>query len=654
MLFCLKEMKVIFNRSLLLTALLVLLHSPYAFSQELLAPLSSRPQPVQPTASKAPSVLQLPFFDDFASYEGLPDPQRWLSSQAFVNKDYAPQPPTVGMVTLDALDAYGNLYPHASTNIFAADTLTSLAIRLDSLTGSYQQRLQPSDSIILSFFYIPGGWYGEPWALVGDTPSTDDSLFLDFYDKELDRWVTVWAIPGFTPDTTRRTSHWPWRYASIPIVQPRFLTDRFQFRFRNYASLDANPKSGIAGNCDQWNIDYIYLNRNRSVSDSLARDVAFVHKAPSMLRRYQAMPARQFRPSEMAASLTMTIVNRYNQTLASHYSYSVYDPAGNRIAGYDGGFENIPPFFPGGSYQTNALHSTPPVNFSFPQSPQPSEYTIVHVVREGVADDQHPSNDTVTFSQLFADYYAYDDGVPENGYGLTSPSNRMWLALRFDLNQEDTLSAVDLFFNRTRSGENEDIPFQLCVWQCQDGKPGALLYKDEARVQPLFNGMNRFVRYPLSQSIVVSDTIFVGFEQLSNGYINIGFDRSNDARPYTFSRTGNEWIQSYLRGAIMLRPVFGSSALLAINPPQHSPSLQCSIFPNPAGQLINISSPASPSRPLQLQVFNPHGQPIYSHMIETPHLILHPHTFSGPNTLLLFRITDPASGLSSTQKIIVK
>ena len=74
----------------------------------MLAPLSSANIP---TAAKSTdtAILELPFFDDFADYEGLPDAKRWLNSQAFVNKDFAPQPPTIGMATLDALDANGNL-----------------------------------------------------------------------------------------------------------------------------------------------------------------------------------------------------------------------------------------------------------------------------------------------------------------------------------------------------------------------------------------------------------------------------------------------------------------------------------------------------------------------------------------------------------------
>ena len=95
-----------------------------SFGQEILAPLSSAARP-QGAKNSDTIVTELPFFDDFAEYEGLPDPKRWLTNQAYVNKDYAPEAPTIGVATLDALDAYGNLYPHASSNLFSADTLAS-------------------------------------------------------------------------------------------------------------------------------------------------------------------------------------------------------------------------------------------------------------------------------------------------------------------------------------------------------------------------------------------------------------------------------------------------------------------------------------------------------------------------------------------------
>ena len=618
----------------------------FSYAQEVLAPLSSA---MRPSIAKSidTMVLELPFFEDFADYEGLPDAKKWLTFQAYVNKDYAPLAPTIGMATLDALDANGNLYPQASSNLFSADTLASQVIRLDSLTGTYQRRLQPSDSIYLSFFYQPGGWYGNQWELVGDAPSNQDSLFLEFYDANEQKWLTVWSMPGYDADTSGTTSHWPWRFANIRIDEQRFFNKSFQFRFRNYASLDPNPKSGIAGNCDQWNLDYIYLNYNRTIGDSTFRDVAFAEKAPSMLKHYHAMPARQYTASEMASALNMKIVNRYNQTLASNYSYKVFDTAGNQIAQYDGGFENVVSFFPNGHFQEMAVHSTPPVNFAFAESATPRTYEIVHVVREGVGGDVHNGNDTTRFVQVFGDYYAYDDGVAENGYGLTATGSKMWLAYRFDLNTSDTLTAVDLCFNRTRNNENEEIRFKLCVWTCQNGLPSTLLYKDEEKMTPQFNGRNGFCRYRLSQPVIVDDTVFVGFEQLSNEYINLGFDRSTDSRRYTFYRTGNEWMQSILSGSVMMRPAFGESALVSV--PTRLAESNIRVFPNPARDRIQLVTQQSVSSEARLTLYDIQGRHIWTRQFDNTIDV------SGlTNGVYVLRLYDCATGLQATEKIIIR
>ena len=623
---------------------LLLLLAVGAEAQEVLAPLSGMPR--LPQAKQGDTLRrELPFFDDFSNYEGLPDATRWLGRQAFVNKDYGPQAPTVGVATLDALDADGNLYAQASTNLFNADTLASQIIRLDSITGVAPHRLQPGDSLRLSFYYLPGGWYGNAWELVGDAPGTEDSLFLDFYDAEADHWDVVWATPGFDADTAGRPSRWSWRFASIKIDDPRYLTDRFQFRFRNYATLDANPKSGIAGNCDHWNLDYVLLDRNRTAADSFFRDVAFVEKAPSMLKYYQAMPARQYAVSDMATSLDIRIVNRYNQTLASSYSYHAYDGNGQQIGSYDGGYENIVPFFPAGQYQTMPVHCAPPVQFAYPATGSQATYRVVHVVREGVGGDNRTGNDTIVMEQHLGDYYAYDDGVAENGYGLTSTSSHQWLACRYDLRVADTLTAVDLCFNRTRNGENEDVQFQLCVWSCQNGKPSALLHKDATKQVPQFVGLNGLCRYALDNPVLVTDTIFVGFEQLSNDYINLGFDRSNDARPWTYYRTGNEWSQSILKGAVMMRPVFGSKALQRVEAPE---PLQAAVYPNPVRDVLHIELGGQCAATLRMALYDIRGRRLmegpYRERVDLSSL---------QGGIYLLRLTDSCDGRQRVFKIVV-
>lgn len=547
-------------------------------AQEVLLPLQrAASRPGNHAIKQSSNPIALPFFDDFA--DGTVSTIRWETNGAVTTSvDVSPLAPTIGVATLDALGADGALYPQASPTLFHADTLMSLPIRLNSFTAA--------DSVVLSFHYLPGGGYGNMWERVGEAPDPQDSLFLDFYRAVDSTWVTVWNRGGISVDTLMARTGSAWQYVALPVVDNAYFDSTFRFRFRNYASLEDSPKAGKAGNGDFWHLDCVMLDRGRDTnSGPEMRDVAFAAPAPSMLRLYRAMPYRQYSSSDMAASLAMTITNRYSSPLATHYTYAVLDHNGDTIHRYDGGFENAPPFLPDGSYQTASMHARPTVSFSFPTLTTPTDYTVVHVVREGTGGDAYPTNDTVSYCQHFGDYYAYDDGSAENGYGLTSTASRLYLAYRFDLTGLDTLTAVDLWFNTALDSGNSTIPFYITLWSVDDdGHPNEVLYRDETRRLPR---LGEFSRYALEEPVVVEGSVFVGFEQTGSDYINLGFDRSLNTADRIWYLTGTEWQQSILSGSLMLRPAFGVAAMVGV--PDLRPSTSdLRVYPNPASDRVYI------------------------------------------------------------------
>ena len=549
-------------------------------AQEVLLPLQTRGEwkVERDERSAKDGAVRLPFFDDFSDYCGTPDPTLWEGANGYVNYGHGPLPPTVGVLTLDALDADGQLYEAASVDLFNADTVSSQPIRLDSLSAA--------DSVVLSFYYLPGGGSGNMWERTGDEPDLLDSLILDFYDGQ--QWTTVWGRGGISVDTLIAHTGRDWQYVAIPIIDSAYLQNEFRFRFRNLCSLENNRKTGMTGNCDIWNIDYVTIDTNRSLSEvPVFRDIAFVEAAPSMLSHYQAMPARQYTADEMAENIRMTITNLYSSDLASQYGYCIVDATGDTVYRYDGGFENAPAFLPDGTYQSVAAHASPRVGYTFAPMDDPTDYTIIHTVREGVGGDNHQQNDTVRFVQHFVDYYAYDDGTAENGYGLTSTASHVYLAYRFDLNVADTLTAVAMYFNRTKNGENEYTPFNLTVWQNEDGKPGTILYRDEVRRFPEFNGLNKYHRYALEEPVVVEGSIFVGFDQGNNNYINLGFDRKHNSSDRIYYRTGTDWQESILSGSLMIRPYFGMAATVGVESGEWSME-NLRAYPNPANEHVTI------------------------------------------------------------------
>ncbi|MBQ6047229.1 MAG: T9SS type A sorting domain-containing protein [Bacteroidales bacterium] len=562
--------------------ILLLIYGTQCISQELLVPAVCSSDAILQVKSDSP--LQLPFFDDFSKTNGTPDQTRWSGSQAFANYGYGPLPPTVGVLTLDALNEEGILYANL-TEPFSADTLTSQVVRLDSVVEPIPCALSAADSLYLSFYYLPGGSYGPYHGRIGDMPEVGDSLVVEFYNANDGRWYKVWGIGGIDPDTLNARTGNYWQYVMIPIVAADYFNGSFRFRFRNVCSLDASTTPGLIANSDQWHIDCVSLDRNRSIGDKYDRDIAFVNPAPSLLKDYCAMPARQYRSSDMASTIGLTIANRYSSPVASHYSFSVYDSEGADVYDYDGGFENVPPYPESHEYQQSSYHARPSVSFAYPEGTR-GTYRVVHVVKEGVAGDNYPDNDTVVFTQVFDDYYAYDDGTAENGYGLTSTSSNVFLACAYNLHEPDTLLGVRLYFNRTREGQNSTMGFRMAVWNDNGGRPGTLIYLDEQIRFPQFGGLNIYCTYPLERALPVSGRIYVGFQQENNDYINIGFDRNNNHNDRIFYRIGSEWQHCSFAGSMMLRPYFSVPASLGISATKVP---QAELYPNPAHEGFYVS-----------------------------------------------------------------
>lgn len=564
--------------------LLFSLFSVLSFAQIIISPIGSFAD-TQKQKRQFSDDIFLPFIDDFSNYVGIPNPDKWESFGAVVNCSYQFNPPSVGVATLDATDIYGKLYAHATSSPFYADTLASRSIRLDSVLSPYGIALSPSDSVYLSFYVQPAGGSGKQWEMIGSRPSSEDSIILEFYSPETG-WSRIWSMGGEHADSLYNRYGSYYKYVLIPITDQTYFNKEFRFRFRNMASLSNSSLSSYIGNCDQWNIDYVYLNRNRSFEDTSRRDLAFVEPAPSMLKRYQAMPSRQFKQDEMADSLHIKIVNLADMALSSTYKYEITNESGMRLYSYDGGFENISPYSQTQQYQTSPNHARPTVDFVFDINPERwYAFDIIHTIKEGVGQDWLPANDTIRFKQIFEDYFAYDDGTAENGIGV-EPISGSHLAVRYDLNEKDTLSAVDIYFN-TSLDEGNFKPFFICVWTCENGLPAEMIYKSEKLI-PRSDSLNRFARFVLDESIVLSaGSFFISLQTKGNDYLNIGFDRNTNSSEYTFSKTGSDWQQSFEKGSVMMRPYFGYRASVGLYEVDAS---RIKIYPNPASTKVYLQN----------------------------------------------------------------
>lgn len=591
------------------------------------------------------SFLQLPFVDDFSNYEGYPTPLLWENNQAYVNKQYPVYPPTVGVATLDALDACGYPYAHASTSSFHADTLTSLPIRLDSLQGSHPYKLSPNDSLYFSFYYQPGGGYGKEWERIGSAPGKHDSLILDFYDALSDTWHTVWHTGGFPLDTLYARDSLFFKYVHIPILDIRFFQKGFRFRFRNIATLPNTTSPYFRNDGGQWHIDYVVLDRNRSYDKHSQKDIAFVQPAPTLLKTFQAMPARQFKASDMVSHLSIPLTNLHDEALSSQYKYRILTESGAVLHSYDGGVENIAPFMHHHSYQTSPNHAAPPVNYIFPVSANtPVAFKVQHLFQQGVSPDRRPQNDTIEFFQHFDNYFAYDDGSSENGFGIV-PINNGRVAISYTLQVPDTLTAVDIYFNATTESDADNL-FTIVIYSALNGLPHEELFQSEA-LSPIHDSVrNKFHRYVLPTGVLLpAEDFFVAIKQLTPAFMNLGFDRNNNASDKIFYNTSGIWENTFLRGAVMLRPCFGRAA--TVSQPKVEKPAKFSLYPNPSKGILRIVSPF-PTYGYRIALRNIHGQELLNIPFQNE---LDLSRF--PKGIYLLNLYHPISGAQHNHKLIL-
>jgi len=586
--------------------LIILLFPAFSFSQEIVTGLSTnallKGHAKAHSHKTASNMLRLPFFDDFSETNIYPNDSLWADSNVFINSAYEFSPVTVGVATFDALNDTGALYQNADAYGFTADTLTSKPIRLDSVfqSGSWAP-LKKSDSVYFSFYYQPQG--------TGNAPETDDSLVLEFYSPKTATWSSVWSSEGMTlAQFHSRYNVW-FKQVMIPISDSTsYFHKGFQFRFYNWASLANNSMPSWAGNVDQWNIDYVYLNKNRNMADSVYKDIAFAAPATSVLKNYYSMPWSQFNvdpAAELKDSLLTEIFNLDTVTYNTSYDYCVTQIGGAWNHCYTGGSAN----FPG---QTMQIKNRP-VNFSFPTvAGDSADFLFTHFIKEGINGDDHRKNDTIYFEQKFYDYYAYDDGVAEAGYGLT-PANSM-LAYKFTLNKPDTLRAVKIFFNQTLNNASKQF-FKLTLWDDAGGHPGNVIWHSLSIKPQYEDSLNKFYNYRLDTARALSGTFYVGWKQMTDDFLNIGFDRNNDEHSKIFFNTGTGWQNSMYSGALMIRPVFGKPLPLVAGISEMAQTKgEIKAYPNPSsGNNITLVLPAEANKDvskLRIHLFDMLGKEV--------------------------------------------
>ncbi len=583
----------------------------FSQTEEKLVPLTENPIQVkefqqrlhqqhstQRTAQAFPTdTIELPasgLFDDFSYDSHRPDTTLWdydtlmysesnrLGSGVFINRTWAYAPINLGVCTFDGLNCMGEPYDTAAltTSTGPSDELVSRPIDLSAYSVS--------DSVYLSFWYEPEGR--------GYAPNAMDSLVLEFnsptWNIHLDTithrdtvsWRAVWFKEGYTPLQYDTNFH----LVMIKLDSASYFVKGFRFRFHNWATQ--------CGSNDHWHIDDVYLKSNRSRNDTVPGDVAFAYPPNSALKDFWSMPYKDYKPSMMATNYNVQMRNNDTALVDATYWYYAYDETHTQISVYPnaGGavYHNFPTYWTSG-YGNNAPITNPPINFSFPQGTVNADtgtFEVKHVLKYGTQID------SCYAEQKFMNYYAYDDGTAEVGYGLLY--NNSLLAYKFTLPPgatDTTLKAVEIYFLPVINFPTIDQEtWTLTVWGDQAGQPGTVIYTQRTEKNHYrFETPDRFYSYGIDSGTVrLTGTFYVGWQQDGADNLYVGMDLNDNHQDKIYHNSTGVWYTSIYPGSLMIRPVFGT-----VYPPsadasgiqEYNSSAQFSIYPNPANDQVKIS-----------------------------------------------------------------
>lgn len=492
------------------------------------------------------------FFDDFSTENIFVSDNLWDFSSAKVTRNYAINPPTVGVATFDGLDEFGLARDFSVINSTApSDTLLSKPIDLSGLSAAF------------FMFYFQGKGLGE-------TPEIQDKLVLEFFNGFF--WVEKWSSLGIAMQEFEKEV--------IIIDSAQYLTSDFKFRFRNYAT--------ISGNFDHWHIDYLVINELLNVSDTTElNDVSFVYSSPSFLNRYYEMPWTHFlnnEANELKDSIDIILRNN-SASVNVDFQFNVYEN-NSQIYHYPviGVSRNVTIL----DYDTigNFSFTNPPIDIqsnifnSF--EPDSASFLVQYIIKTSNSDIK--INDTLYHNQNFFSHFAYDDKSAESAYGINS--NGAMLAYEFQLNRPDTLRAIQMYFPQMLDSVS-NIPFKLTIWKDINGQ-GDVLYQQD--VFPVHTENGNYHTYYLDSLFQLVGTFYIGWEQTTDDLLNVGLDKNNNANEYMHYNVGSGWLNSSYLGSWMIRPILSMNQIVSNIPYKNN---IFSVYPNPAKDSFFIESSAN-------------------------------------------------------------
>jgi len=484
----------------------------------------------QPILNKT-HALQLPFFEDF--YNGI-DSTKWINtSMCTVKNGVTNAAPNKGVLIFDGLDSTGLVYDNFRSK-GTSDRAQSQKIDLSVYL--------PSDSVFFSFYFSHGQ--------LADPAEDKDSLFLYFLNNS-GTYDKVWIRPG--GDTINGMVQ-----IMLPITNPDYFHSGFEFLFQSYGS-----RNGLF---DVFMIDYIYINSNRSLSDTTYQDISFAKESNMRMGLFSALPWKHLNSTQTWPSFEIPVhslqanntqrllgaqleeINR-GQLLTGTTFYSQFYSFPRNLTNY-----------PLPAFSSQNLDSTSLLKSTFTLSPD--------------ASDLRPQNDTLIQYFRCDSILAYDDGEAETYIGR--PLSSLYLQ-QYVLPKSDSLRAVWMQF--------------ISYYNIPDGKGFELHYGpslDNLTYQ--FCNLNvtkdqkSFQRIKLDSLAYIEDTFYVGIKNSTNAdefILGLGFDRNTNNQLRIFEDSSRVWLTSPFEGTMMIRLELTDGAAPTVSREDKFKSI-FSCYPNPS------------------------------------------------------------------------